>query len=163
MRISDWSSDVCSSDLKAFPAWRDSSPEARGAVLTAMANVIIENADELADLLIQETGRPMALAQFEILHLAVGYLNHYAELRLETELIVDDDTRRVELHRKPLGVVAAVVPWTAPVFIACHKIAPALCAGNTIVVQTAPSTPLTTLRLGELLTDVVPADRKSVV
>src|SRR3546814_5271590 len=96
-------------------SWRDSSPEARGAVLTAMANVIIENADELADLLIQETGRPMALAQFEILHLAVGYLNHYAELRLETELIVDDDTRRVELHRKPLGVVATVVPWNAPV------------------------------------------------
>src|SRR3546814_16813154 len=72
---------------KAFPAWRDSSPEARGAVLTAMANVIIANADELADLLIQETGRPMALAQFEILHIAVGYLNHYAELRLETEQI----------------------------------------------------------------------------
>src|SRR3546814_8314930 len=120
---------------KAFPAWRDSSPEARGAVLTAMANVIIENADELADLLIQETGRPMALAQFELLHLAVGYLSHYAELRLETELIVDEDTRRVALHRKPLGVVAAVVPWNAPVFIACIKISPALLSGTTIDVK----------------------------
>src|SRR3546814_20430938 len=70
----------------------------------------------------------------------------------------DDGTRRVELHRKPLGVVAAVVSWNAPVFIACNKIAPALCAGNTIVVKTAPTTPLTTLRLGELIKDEVPPD-----
>src|SRR3546814_14116033 len=72
----------------------------------------------------------MSLGQFEILHLAVGYLNHYAELRLETALIVDDDTRRVELHRKPLGVVAAVVQCNEPVFIAYNKITPALCAGD---------------------------------
>lgn len=141
----------------AFPAWRDQSPEARSAVLQAMAKVIVDNLDELAQLLVQETGRPMALAQFEIGHLAQGYLNYYAGLRLAPEVIVEDDTRRVELHRKPLGVVAAVVPWNAPVYIACNKIAPALAAGNTIVVKTAPTTPLTTLRLGELIAGVVPA------
>src|SRR3546814_12739469 len=111
----------------------------------------------MAGLLIQETGRPRALAQFEILHLAVGYLNHYAELRLETELIVDDDTRRVELHRKPLGVVGAIVPWNAPVFIAANKIAPALAAGNTVVVKTEPTKPLTPLRLGARWAEVVPS------
>jgi acyl-CoA reductase-like NAD-dependent aldehyde dehydrogenase len=142
---------------RAFPAWRDSTPEARGAVLAAMAKVVADNVDELAQLLIQETGRPLALAQFEVAHLAQGYLAYYAGIRIEPEILIEDDTRRVELHRKPLGVVAAVVPWNAPVYIACNKIAPALAAGNTIVVKTAPSTPLTTLRLGELFKDVVPA------
>lgn len=142
---------------RAYPAWRDATPDERGAALTAMAKVIADNVDELAQLLIQETGRPLALAQFEIAHLAVGYLNYYAGLRIEPEILVEDEMRRVELHRKSLGVVAAVVPWNAPVFIACNKIAPALAAGNTIVVKTAPSTPLTTLRLGELIREVVPA------
>ncbi len=140
----------------AYRAWRDLAPSARGEVLRAMAAKIAENADELCALLVQETGRPMGLAQFEILHLATGYLNYYAGLEVPPELIVEDDTRRVELHRKPLGVVAAIVPWNAPVFIACNKIAPALAAGNTIVVKTAPTTPLTTLRLGELWAEVVP-------
>ena len=141
----------------AFPAWHDLAPAARGDVLRAMATKIAENADELCALLVQETGRPMGLAQFEILHLGVGYLNYYAGLKVAPELIVEDDTRRVELHRKPLGVVGAIVPWNAPVFIACNKIAPALAAGNTIIVKTAPTTPLTTLRLGELWADVAPA------
>lgn len=142
---------------RAFPAWRDSTPDQRGAVLSAMAMVIADNIDELAELLIQETGRPLGLAQFELAHLAQGFLSYYAGVRIEPELLIDDDTRRVELHRKPLGVVGAIVPWNAPVYIACNKIAPALAAGNTIVVKTAPSTPLTTLRLGEMLKDIVPA------
>lgn len=141
----------------AFPAWRDRSFEDREAVLKAMAEAIMANIEELADLLIAETGRPRDLAMFELAHLATGYLAYYGSLRVTPELIVEDDARRVELHRKPLGVVAAIVPWNAPVFIACNKIAPALAAGNTIVVKTAPSTPLTTLRLGELVADIVPA------
>lgn len=141
----------------AYPAWRDLPPDRRGEVLEAMAAAIDENIEELADLLIAETGRPKDLAMFELGMLATGYLRYYAGLRIEPEILADDATRRVELHRKPLGVVAAIVPWNAPVFIACNKIAPALAAGNTIVVKTAPSTPLTTLRLGEIISGIVPA------
>ena len=140
----------------AFPKWRDTSPDERGKILNAIADVITENMTELAGLLVQETGRPEPLAQFE-LGLAIQYFNFYAAIRLEPEIIADDETRLVELHRKALGVVAAIVPWNAPVYIAANKIAPALCAGNTIVVKTAPTTPLTTLRLGELIADIVPA------
>lgn len=143
--------------LNAFPTWRDRDVDSRSDVLEAMASAIEANLDELADLLIAETGRPRDLAMFELAHLAVGYLRYYASLRIEPQLIVEDATRRVELHRKSLGVVAAIVPWNAPIFIACNKIAPALAAGNTVVVKTAPSTPLTTLRLGELLAGIVPA------
>lgn len=141
----------------AFAGWRDRSASERGDVLRAMAAQIMAHADELCALLVQETGRPMALAQFEILHLATGYLNYYAGLEITPEAILEDNVRRVELHRKPLGVVGAIIPWNAPVFIACNKIAPALAAGNCIVVKTAPTTPLTTLRLGELWADIVPA------
>jgi acyl-CoA reductase-like NAD-dependent aldehyde dehydrogenase len=158
--VSDAGSEECdlavAAAARAFPAWRDTPSAERGRVLTAMADVIVANLDELAGLLVQETGRPIGLAHFEIAHLAAGYLNYYAGLRLEPQLIVEDETRRVELHRKALGVVAAIVPWNAPVFIACNKIAPALAAGNTIVVKAAPTTPLTTLRIGELIADIVP-------
>lgn len=149
--------DAVAAAKAAFPDWRGRSDSERGDILRAMAAAILENADELCALLVKETGRPLGLAQFEIMQLATGYLTYYAGLSVPAELIVEDDTRRVELHRKPLGVVAAVVPWNAPVFIACNKIAPALAAGNTIVVKTAPTTPMTTLRIGELWADIVPA------
>ncbi|MDB5687430.1 MAG: aldehyde dehydrogenase, partial [Rhizorhabdus sp.] len=141
---------------KAWPAWRDTAPDTRGAVLTAMSQAIADNIDELAALLVQETGRPLGLAHFE-LGLARQYFDYYAAQRLTPEVIADDATRRVELHRKPLGVVAAIVPWNAPVYIAANKIAPALCAGNTIVVKTAPTTPLATLKLAELIAGLAPA------
>lgn len=141
----------------AYPGWRDRSVDDRASVLEAMADTLEANIDELADLLIAETGRPRDLAMFELAQLGAGYLRYYASLRLEPELLIDDETRKVELHRKPLGVVAAIVPWNAPVFIACNKIAPAMAAGNTVVVKTAPTTPLTTLRMGELFADIIPA------
>lgn len=149
--------DAVAAAKAAYPGWRSRSQADRGEILHAMAGAILENADELCRLLVQETGRPLSLAQFEIMQLAVGYLTYYAGISVPAELIVEDNTRRVELHRKPLGVVAAVVPWNAPVFIACNKIAPALGAGNTIVVKTAPTTPLTTLRIGELWANIVPS------
>jgi acyl-CoA reductase-like NAD-dependent aldehyde dehydrogenase len=144
-----------SAAAQAWSDWRKTPHETRSAVLVAMSAVIAEHADELAALLVRETGRPMAVAQFE-LGLARQFLDYYAEQRLEPEVLVEDAARRVELHRKPLGVVAAIVPWNAPVYLAFNKIAPALIAGNTIVVKTAPTTPLTTLRLAELLAAAAP-------
>ncbi|MES2258581.1 MAG: aldehyde dehydrogenase family protein [Pseudomonadota bacterium] len=142
--------------------WRQTSHAQRKAVLNAIAAVIRENSEELAELLIRETGRPMALAQYE-LGLATQYLDYYAEQTLDVEILSDSAERRVELHRKPLGVVAAIVPWNAPLFIAVGKIAPALIAGNTIVVKPAPTTPLATLRLGELIAAAVPAGVVNIV
>lgn len=143
--------------LAAWPAWRDAGSDRRGDVLNRMADAIGAHIDELADLLVAETGRPRDLALFEIGQLAQGYLRYYAGVRLSPEVLFDEPGRRVELHRKSLGVVAAIVPWNAPLFIACNKIAPALAAGNTVVVKTAPTTPLTTLRVAEIVADIVPA------
>lgn len=146
----------------AWKGWRATSFEERGAVLRAISKAIADNAEELASLLILETGRPMGIAQFE-LGLAQQFLNYYADQRLDPEVIIDDETRRVELLRKPLGVVAAIIPWNAPIYIAANKIAPALIAGNTVVVKPAPTTPLTTLRLGELIAAAVPAGVVNIV
>lgn len=140
---------------RAWPAWRGVLADDRAAVLAAISKAIRDNFDDLADLLVLETGRPVAVAQFEV-DLACRYLDYYADLRLEPEVLVEEQGRRVELHRKPLGVVAAIVPWNAPLYLAANKIGPALAAGNCVIVKPAPTTPLTTLRLGELIADIVP-------
>lgn len=139
----------------AFKTWRGTSQAERGKVLQAIGRIISDHTEELATLLVKEQGRPMPLAQFEM-GLATQYLGWYAAQSVEVEVQIDDDQRRVELHRVPLGVVAGIVPWNAPIHLAINKIAPALMAGNTIVIKPAPTTPLTTLRLGELIADVVP-------
>lgn len=140
---------------RAYESWRTRPTAERGAVLRAMSEAVRANAEELAALLIKETGRPMGVAQFE-LGLVTSFLDYYAEQSLEPEILLDEPHRRVELHRKPLGVVAAIIPWNAPLYIAANKIAPALIAGNTIVVKPAPTTPLATLRFGEIIAGVVP-------
>lgn len=141
---------------RAWAGWRYSAYPQRRDVLLAMSKVVAENAAELADLLVMETGRPLGVAQFEV-GLALQFLDYYAEQQIGPEVLIDDDARRVELRRLPLGVVAAIVPWNAPLYLAVNKIAPALMAGNTVVVKSAPSTPLTTARFGALVADLVPA------
>jgi acyl-CoA reductase-like NAD-dependent aldehyde dehydrogenase len=146
----------------AFADWRTRSQSERRTVVEAISQTIKDNADELAALLIKETGRPIGIAQFEV-GLATQYLDYYAGLSLEPELLADEPERRVELHRKPLGVVAAIIPWNAPLYLAMNKVAPALMAGNSVIVKPAPTTPLTTLRLGELIADIVPKGLVNIV
>jgi acyl-CoA reductase-like NAD-dependent aldehyde dehydrogenase len=141
---------------RAYPLWRAKTHAERRQVLLEISAALTEHAEELALLLVQETGRPMPVAQFEV-GLAKQFVDFYAEQRLEVEVLDENAGRRVELHRKPLGVVAAIVPWNAPLYLALNKIAPALIAGNTIVVKPPPTASLTTLRFGELIAKVVPA------
>ena len=77
-------------------------------------------------------------------------------MEIPYNLLVDDDSNRVEVRRKPLGVVGAITPWNFPVILAVSKVAPALLVGNTMVLKPSPYTPLTTLRIGELLCNVLP-------
>jgi acyl-CoA reductase-like NAD-dependent aldehyde dehydrogenase len=78
-------------------------------------------------------------------------------LDLPVEVLEDSDARRVEVHRNPLGVIGAIVPWNFPLLLMAFKLPPALIAGNTLVIKPAPTTPLSTLRLAELISDIVPA------
>lgn len=149
---------------KAFQIWQHTSDSTRADMCRAMAATIEAHSEELAQLLTREQGKPLGGlgSRFEIGG-AVAWTRHTAELALPIEVLQDTPEGRVELHRKPLGVVAAITPWNWPVMIACWHIMPAVRAGNTVVIKPSPLTPLSTIRLVELINDVLPAGVVNVV
>ena len=104
-------------------------------------------AGELAPILTAEQGKPLAEANIEVFGAGI-WLQYFADLELPREVIQDDDNAFVEVVRRSLGVVAAITPWNFPLILASWKIAPALLAGNTMVLKPSPFTPLSTLKLG---------------
>jgi acyl-CoA reductase-like NAD-dependent aldehyde dehydrogenase len=146
----------------SFPAWAARPLESRKAALLAIADCIDAHAGELARLLTQEQGKPIGDAGREVWVTALVFRT-YAAHDLTPEIISDGAAGRVELRREPLGVVAAIVPWNFPLLLMAQKVSPALLAGNTVVVKPAPTTPLTTLKFGELVADLLPAGVLNVV
>ncbi|UJW83981.1 aldehyde dehydrogenase family protein [Devosia sp. SL43] len=139
----------------AFPQWAATPIAERRQAMLALADAIDMHADELGRLLTQEQGRPLDHTMGEVRGTAQRF-RYWAEQTLDVEVLEDSDDMRVEAHRKPLGVVAAIVPWNFPLGMMSWKVAPSLLVGNTLVVKPAPTTPLTTLRLGELARDLLP-------
>lgn len=140
---------------RAYKTWsRDVAK--RREVLNACAKALQDNANEIAPILTREQGKPLTKATEEIMAAAVWF-QYVASLEIPVEVIQDNEEARIELHRRPLGVVGAITPWNFPLLLATWKIAPALLAGNTIVVKPSPFTPLATLKVGEILRDVAPA------
>ena len=139
----------------AFPAWSAQTIESRKAVVSAIADAIEANAESLAQLLTEEQGKPLADATGEVYGTA-AFFRYFTSLDLPVKVIEDSAGKLVEAHRKPLGVVGAIVPWNFPLILMAFKLPPALIAGNTLVLKPAPTTPLTTLRLGELMQAIVP-------
>lgn len=140
---------------RAFPEWAARPQAERQHALRAMADVVDGNAEELGRTLTLEQGRPLKDAIGEARSIAQR-LRYWAALSLDVEILEDSETMRVETHRRPLGVVAAIVPWNFPLGMMSWKISPSLLVGNTVVVKPAPTTPLATLLFGELVKDVLP-------
>ena len=147
---------------RAFKTWKKTSHEERQQVVQAIAAAIKENADELFRLLTTEQGKPHAQAQQEI-YGAAGLAAAQSTLTLDDVVNQDDDTRLSRTRRVPVGVVGGIVPWNFPIMMAIQKIVPALVAGCTIVLKPSPFTPLTTLRVAELIKDVVPAGTVNII
>jgi acyl-CoA reductase-like NAD-dependent aldehyde dehydrogenase len=139
---------------RAFAGWRRDLA-ARRQALAECAAAVAARAGELGRLLTQEQGKPLKAAEREVQG-AAHWLRATAALELPVEVLQDDAKLRVELRRRPLGVVAAITPWNFPLALAAIKIAPALLAGNTMVLKPSPYTPLATLKLGEILGAVLP-------
>lgn len=146
----------------AFPSWSAKAWEERGAPLSKLADRVEDQLDDFARLLTREQGKPFADARGEM-ELVVEFLRYYATATIPIEQISDSVSTHVEVHHKPLGVVAAICPWNFPVLIAAYKLAPAVLTGNTVIVKPAATTPLTTLLLGELAADLFPAGVVNVV
>ena len=146
----------------AFPKWSGTSIETRHALMLKMAEAIEANIDTLARTLTSEQGKPLADAIAEVGG-AAYFLRYFAQTSLPVQVLEDGEQRRVELHRAPLGVVAAIVPWNFPVLTAVNKLGAALLTGNTVVLKPAATTPLATLHIGALFSDIVPAGVLNIV
>ncbi|HEX7443228.1 MAG TPA: aldehyde dehydrogenase family protein [Acidimicrobiales bacterium] len=135
---------------------------ARRKTLLDMADVLMGATGELAPILTAEQGKPLAEAGIEVFASAI-WCQYFANLETPPQVIQDDTEAYVEVVRRPIGVVAGITPWNFPLTLAFWKIAPALLAGNTMVLKPSPFTPLTTLKVVELLRDVMPAGVLNVV
>ncbi|WP_236792223.1 aldehyde dehydrogenase family protein [Amycolatopsis sp. GM8] len=139
---------------QAYQLWRHEKSARRDLLLKA-ADEVLAAVDEIAPILTAEQGKPLADAQMEVRSVALWF-RYYANLEVPVEVIQDDAKARIEVRRRSLGVVAAITPWNFPLSLAAWKIAPALRAGNTMVLKPSPYTPLATLKMVERLARVLP-------
>ncbi|MGB7159808.1 MAG: aldehyde dehydrogenase family protein [Tepidisphaeraceae bacterium] len=132
--------------------WRDLAPGKRAEILFAIARLLREHRDELAMLDVQSVGKPIADARDEVM-LGARIFEYYAgAISTFTGQTIPVASGGFDFTiRQPMGVVAAIVPWNFPFPIACWKVAPALAAGNTVVLKPARPSPLSALRLAELV------------
>jgi acyl-CoA reductase-like NAD-dependent aldehyde dehydrogenase len=147
---------------RAFVSWRAVPIDERRLLLKAIGQSIREHHEELAALLTSEQGKPLAAARLEVESAAV-WCDWFAACEFSQEEIRDDGTHRLRIRHVPLGAVAIIVPWNFPVSLAMHRAIPALLAGNTTIVKPSPFTPLTMLRLGEILENSVPPGVVNVI
>ncbi|MFF0474964.1 aldehyde dehydrogenase family protein [Streptomyces sp. NPDC004284] len=146
---------------RAWRAWR-ADPEARTAALRGAADAVETAGDDLARLLTREQGKPLAESYAEVARTAAR-LRYFADLAPRTRRIDDGRPVDSEVRWRSLGPVAAIVPWNFPLQLAAAKFAPALAAGNTMVLKPSPFTPLATRLLGSVLAAVLPEDVLTVV
>lgn len=142
----------------AFPRWRDSTQDTRSSALRAIASGLDERRDQIADALTHETGRARSRNGLYV-DMAASLFRQYAELaRLDGGRIApSNDPGQLSLvKRVPFGVVAALIPFNYPLLLLAFKVAPALAAGNTIVVKPAPDTPLSLQVLAEVFAEHLP-------
>src|SRR6185437_5298572 len=146
----------------AFPGWSKTPIEERKKALLAIAERIQSKAPELARILTQEQGKPLADATGEV-YGAAAFFQYFASLDLPVKIIEDSEGRKVEVRRKPLGVIGAIVPWNFPLILMAFKVPSALLSGNTVVLKPAATTPLSTLKLCEYIADLLPSGVLNVI
>lgn len=147
--------EAVSAAQNAFGSWRLSSHAERSACLHRIADDMEREVEDLARLIVLEQGKPLALAFSEVMG-SVAWTRYAADQEIPVDLGEENATQRVELHRKPLGVVASITPWNWPFMIAVWHIMPALRAGNCVISKPSSLTPLSTIRLVEIIDRHVP-------
>ncbi len=147
---------------RAFPAWSALSFQERTLFIKQMAAILRTNAPELAELLTREQGKPLQQSVDEI-NRAASQSEGMTQIVISSETITDDAERRIELRYVPLGVAGIITPWNAPINLAAGPLVSALYTGNTVVLKPSPYTPLSTLKIGELIRDVFPRGVVNIV
>ncbi|WP_312390941.1 gamma-aminobutyraldehyde dehydrogenase [Pseudomonas sp.] len=144
----------------AFASWSQTSPKDRSLAMLALADAIEQHGEELASLESQNCGKPLAAALNDEIPAIVDVFRYFAGAARclggsAAGEYLPGHTSMV--RRDPLGVVASIAPWNYPLMMLAWKIAPALAAGNTVVLKPSELTPLTALRLAELAREIFPA------
>ena len=147
---------------KAFPGWAATPIEERKAKINALGDAILAHADDFKRLLTKEQGKPHSESEFEAMGAGM-WLKGTASLDLPVTINEDSDERYSETRHVPIGVVGAISPWNFPMVLAMFKVGPALMAGNTMVLKPSPFTPLTTLKIGELASEILPPGVLNIV
>lgn len=144
----------------AFSAWSHVPDSERQNLIHELAHLLEAHSSELMELVTKETGKPLRGLNDVGSGMEVGgsiaWTHATADLTLPVEVIQDDEVARVEVHRKPLGVVASITPWNWPLMIAIWHVMPALRAGNTVVIKPSELTPVATARFVEIANTVLP-------
>ena len=150
---------------KAFKTWKDISPQERAAALLKIADLIDENADHLALVETLDNGKPIRETKSIDIPLASDHFRYFAgAIRTEEGscAMIDKNTMSIVL-REPIGVVGQIIPWNFPFLMAAWKIAPALAAGDTVVIKPSSDTSLSLLEMAKLMEKVLPAGVVNVV
>ena len=150
---------ACQAARRAFDKWRDATPSERSLALIRIADAIEAHADELVQLEVTNTGKPIELTTSEEIPPMVDQIRFFAgaarvlEGKSAGEYMAGHTSW---IRREPVGVCAQVTPWNYPMMMAVWKWAPAIAAGNTVVLKPSDTTPVTTLRMAEIMAEFLP-------
>ena len=150
----------------AFTSWGKTTPSARQKALLAVADVLEANAEELVDLESLNTGKPVAVTMAEEIPPMIDQIRFFAgaarvlEGRASAEYMEGFTSW---IRREPVGVVGQVAPWNYPMMMAIWKFVPAIAAGNTVVIKPSDTTPVSTIKMAELIGDILPPGVLNVV
>lgn len=150
---------------KAFESWKRTSPQERAAVLLRVADLIDANAGHLAMVETLDNGKPIRETTAIDVPLSSDHFRYFASaIRTEEgRAVMIDDTTMSIILREPIGVVGQIIPWNFPLLMAAWKIAPALAAGDCVVIKPSSETPLSVLELAKLLAQAVPPGVVNVI
>src|SRR5688500_3819327 len=150
----------------AFEGWRDTTPSERQKALLRLADLVEEHADELVALESRNTGKPIGLTTSEEIPPMVDQIRFFAGAArtLEGKAAAEYMAGHTSwVRREPIGVVGQVTPWNYPMMMAVWKLAPAIAAGNTVVLKPSDTTPVTTVMLAEMAAEFLPEGVFNVV
>lgn len=150
----------------AFQSWRDSTPSERQKALLDIAEIFEQHKDELVELESENTGKPIAVTHSEEIPPMIDQIRFFAGAARLLEGRASGEYMKgftSIIRREPIGVIGQVTPWNYPMMMAVWKFAPAIAAGNTVVLKPSDTTPVSTLRMAELAAQVLPAGVLNVV
>lgn len=145
----------------AFISWQHTDEQSISNAFLQIADAVSQQKDEIAKLITQEQGKPLFLAQVEV-DLTIGWIRYVAGLEIPVEHC-EENGKHINVYNRPLGVVASVTPWNWPFMIAAWHIFPALKAKNTLVNKPSEFTPLSTIKLVEIINQHLPKGVCSLV